>query len=154
MIIYSNFNPLQTEEMCQCRRRAYDIIFFSFLSYCTINVYLQLIEPQLKGFWWWWCLRNGSLVSLPTSGNQNRPKILQVPNFRKMWHVLGVRRQATAKWKAETVEKWVAKGGIQKVCTRCVESLAAAFNFVNLILIIDHKLDLSEYLTNENSRKF
>ena len=103
-IIYSNFNPLRTEEMCQCRRRAYDIVIF---CYCTINVYLRLIEPQ-----------------------------------------------ATAKWKAVTVEKWVAKGRIQKVCTRRVESLAAAFIFVNLITIIYHKLDLSEYLTNENSRKF
>ena len=36
-----------------------------------------------------------------------------------------------------------------------VGSLAAAFIFVNLITIIDEfKLDLSEYLTNKNSRKF
>ena len=47
------------------------------------------------------------------------------------------------------------KGRNSKVCTRCVTkvgSLAAAFI---LITIIDEfKLDLSEHLTNKNSRKF
>ena len=156
MITYSNLNPLWTEEMC--RRRAYDIVFFFFLFYCTINVYLRLIEPQpAKGLQWRRRPCNGSLVSLLTSGNQNRQKILQAPNFRKMWHVLGVRRQATAEWNTE-IGEMSYKGRNSKVCTICVTkvgSLAAAFIFVNLITIIDEfKLDLSEYLTNKNSRKF
>ena len=47
----------------------------------------------------------GHYSSLITHIWKSKPaKILQAPNFRKMWHVLGVRRQATAKWNAETGE--------------------------------------------------
>ena len=67
--------------------------FFLSFFYCTINVYLRLIEPQPKAF------DDDDVVAM---GHYLHPeiktgqKILQAPNFCKMWHVLEVRRQATA----------------------------------------------------------
>ena len=62
-------------------------------------------------------------VLLPTSRHQNQPKKIENAKLARnvpSWHVLGVRRQATAETSVEIVEKHVAEGGTQKSCTRHV----------------------------------
>ena len=126
MIIYSNLNPLWTKEMCR-RRRAYDMIFFpSFFTVLLMFIYDSLnhnrrafddIDDDV------------TIDHYPHLEIKTSQKILQAPNFHKMWHLLGVRRQATAKRNAETGEmscKRRNSKSLHKMCQK-VGSLVVAF---------------------------
>lgn len=59
-------------------------------------------------------------VSLPTSGNENQPKMilnLELARNAPLLHVLRVKRQVIVKINTEIVEKRAAEGEFQKGCT-------------------------------------
>ena len=90
--------------------------FFSFFFYCTTNVYLQ---PPPKGLVQRrWQPRNGSLDSLPTSGNQNQPKMIANAELLQNVACPGSRKASNCRMKCRDCGETSCRGRNSKRITK------------------------------------